>query len=291
MTPSPAKWPSSIILVGCGNMGGALLKAWLANGFDPQQVCIIDPSIIDSSSAPDIFSTLQWVAHASALPSSFLSPDSRQAVVLAVKPQIMETAINELCSVPGFNPDHKGRFFISLAAGTDLAALGAQLGPVPIIRTMPNTPASIGAGASVLCKNAFCPEDIFDLAQNLLRSVGEAFAISDEKLIDAVTALSGSGPAYVFALIEAMGKAGVELGLPQPLAERLALLTVAGAGKLAHQSTIAPATLRANVTSPGGTTAAALSVLLDGQSGLDALILSAMTKAKDRARELSSPAS
>ena len=291
MTPSPAKWPSSIILVGCGNMGGALLKAWLANGFDPQQVCIIDPSIIDSSTTPDIFSTLQWVAHASALPSSFLAPDSRQAVVLAVKPQIMETAINELCSVPGFNPDQEGRFFISLAAGTDLAALGAQLGPVPIIRTMPNTPASIGAGASVLCKNAFCPEDIFDLSQNLLQAVGEAFAIDDESLIDAVTALSGSGPAYVFALIEAMEKAGVELGLPQPLAERLALLTVAGAGKLAHQSTAPPAILRTNVTSPGGTTAAALSVLLDGQSGLDALILSAMTKAKDRARELSSPAS
>ena len=286
MTPSPAKWPSSIILVGCGNMGGALLKAWLANGFDPQQVCIIDPS-----PAPEAFSTLQWVPQAADLPPAFIVPDSLQAVVLAVKPQIMETAIQALCSVPGFKPDHKGRFFISLAAGTDLAALGAQLGSVPIIRTMPNTPAAIGSGASVLCKNTICPEDIFDLAQNLLRSVGEAFAIDDESLIDAVTALSGSGPAYVFALIEAMGKAGVELGLPQPLAERLALLTVAGAGKLAHQSTIAPATLRANVTSPGGTTAAALSVLLDGQSGLDALILSAMTKAKDRARELSSPAS
>ena len=267
-------------------MGGALLKAWLANGFDPQQVCIIDPS-----PALEAFSTLQWVPQAADLPPAFIVPDSLQAVVLAVKPQIMETAIQALCSVPGFKPDHNGRFFISLAAGTDLEALGAQLGSVPIIRTMPNTPAAIGSGASVLCKNTSCPEDIFDLAQNLLRSVGEAFAIDDESLIDAVTALSGSGPAYVFALIEAMEKAGVELGLPQPLAEQLALLTVAGAGKLAHQSTAPPATLRANVTSPGGTTAAALSVLLDGQNGLDALILSAMTKAKDRARELSSPAS
>ena len=145
-------------------------------------------------------------------------------------------------------------------------------------------------GPRVLCKNAICPQDIFDLSQNLLSSVGEAFAISDEKLIDAVTALSGSGPAYVFALIEAMEKSGVALGLPQNLAERLALLTVAGAGRLAHQSTLSPATLRANVTSPGGTTAAALSVLLDEQNGLDALMLSAMTKAKERAIQLSAPA-
>jgi pyrroline-5-carboxylate reductase len=199
--------------------------------------------------------------------------------VLAVKPQSMGEALPGLAAL-----GNGTTLFLSIAAGTPIESLEAALGPrSPIVRAMPNTPAAIGRGITALVGNARADEPALALAEALMQAVGRTVRLSDESLMDAVTAVSGSGPAYVFLLIEALAAAGEAEGLGRDLALALARATVAGAGALAESSERSPAELRTDVTSPGGTTAAALAVLTDG---LPPLIRRAVAAAAARSREL-----
>ena len=274
MSAAAAGGGGEVLLVGCGKMGGALLQGWLDRGSAGRFV-VVEP---DSGGA--VFAGRPEVAlHREAVTLDLdLRPD---VVVLAVKPQMMTDAIR-----------HYGRFaggptvFLSIAAGKTLAYFARQLGEgAAIVRAMPNTPAAIGRGITVACANpAVAPAQIA-LCERLLATVGEVAWVEDEALIDAVTAVSGSGPAYVFLLIECLAKAGVAAGLPEALAVRLARATVAGAGELARRSGEAAAILRQNVTSPGGTTQAALEVLM-APDGLEPLLGRAVAAAARRSREL-----
>ena len=209
-----------------------------------------------------------------------LSPD---AVVFAVKPQIIADV------VPGYRRFVRPQtLFVSIAAGTTIAGLARHLGAdAAIVRCMPNTPAAIGRAITVACPNPLVSETQRRLSDALLAAIGESAWVEDEALMDAVTAVSGSGPAYVFLLIEALAAAGARVGLPADLALRLARETVAGAGELARQSPEAPARLRENVTSPGGTTRAALDILM-AEHGLPELLDRAVAAAAARSRELAS---
>jgi pyrroline-5-carboxylate reductase len=258
-----------LVLLGCGKMGSALLAGWLAAGVPAGAVHVIDP-------APSDWLRGSGVAVNGALPAA------PAVVLLAVKPQMMGAAL------PALQALGNGRtLFVSIAAGTRIAALEAALGPAtPIVRTMPNTPAMVGRGITALVGNARATAGDLALARALMAAVGEVVDLASEDQIDAVTALSGSGPAYVFHLIEAMAAAGAAQGLPPELAMRLARATVCGAGELAHRAPDSAAQLRVNVTSPGGTTAAALSVLMDPQAGLPPLMARAVAAAAARGREL-----
>jgi pyrroline-5-carboxylate reductase len=260
---------SGMVLLGCGKMGGAMLEGWLARGVEPGSVLVIDPG------APD------WLAERGVRVNDDL-PDSAGIVVLAVKPQIMADAIGQVA------PLGRGEtVFLSVAAGTTIAWLEDQLGAeTPIVRAMPNTPAAIGRGITAITGNDAAGTKALDMAEALLKAVGKVARVAEEEQMDAVTAVSGSGPAYVFHLIEAMADAGAELGLPRDLALTLALETVAGAGALAQEADEKPGQLRENVTSPGGTTAAALNVLMDEDRGFRPLLLEAMRAAAERGREL-----
>jgi pyrroline-5-carboxylate reductase len=265
---------TSILLVGCGKMGGALLSGWRANGAADSFV-IVEPN---KQSIPNIGgnSNITFVQDFAGIPSTFL-PD---AIVMAVKPQ----AMNDV--VPAYTGLATSALTLSIAAGTPISFFEALFGTsASIVRAMPNTPAAIGRGMSVLCANKSTTDNQKKLAEILMQAAGAVEWIADENLMDAVTALSGSGPAYVFHLIEAMASAGEALGLKPELAAKAALQTVAGAGELARLSSEAPSVLRQNVTSPGGTTAAALDVLM-AEDGLRALMERAMTAARDRGREL-----
>jgi pyrroline-5-carboxylate reductase len=178
-----------------------------------------------------------------------------------------------------------GTLFVSIAAGKTIGFFEKHLGPVAVIRAMPNTPAQVGRGISVACANGKVKADQRALAERLLSSVGEVGWVDDEELIDAVTAVSGSGPAYVFLLAECLAAAGEAVGLPKDLAMRLARATVSGAGELLHQSKESAEKLRQNVTSPGGTTLAALNVLM-ADDGLRPLMIKAVQAAARRSREL-----
>ncbi len=259
-----------MVLLGCGKMGSALLAGWLARGVAPESVHVIDP-------APSDWLMAQGVAVNEAL------PDAPAVVLLAVKPQMMGTALPAIAAYGG-----GATLFLSIAAGTSLAQLGAALGDTsPIIRAMPNTPAAVGRGVSALIGNEHRSEADMGLADALMAAVGTTLRLENEAQMDAVTALSGSGPAYVFHLIEAMAKAGEVEGLAPEMAMKLARATVIGAGELAHQATESAEELRVNVTSPGGTTAAALSVLMDPESGLPPLMARTIRAAAARSRELS----
>jgi pyrroline-5-carboxylate reductase len=265
---------TSILLVGCGKMGGALLSGWCANGAADSFV-IVEPN---KQSIPNIGgnSNITFVQDFAGIPSTFL-PD---AIVMAVKPQ----AMNDV--VPAYTGLATSALTLSIAAGTPISFFEALFGTsASIVRAMPNTPAAIGRGMSVLCANKSTTDNQKKLAEILMQAAGAVEWIADENLMDAVTALSGSGPAYVFHLIEAMASAGEALGLKPELAAKAALQTVAGAGELARLSSETPSVLRQNVTSPGGTTAAALDVLM-AEDGLRALMERAMTAARDRGREL-----
>ena len=262
----------SVLLVGCGNMGFAMLKGWLAQD-SGLQAYVVEPAEALRVRAAE--AGAQTVEKASDLPED-LTPD---LTFLAVKPQVMGAVVPEYAHLA----DGKTTF-VSVAAGTMMDSLAAMLpGSTPLIRCMPNTPAAIGVGMMVCCANDHASDTAKALASKLLAASGQVEWIDDEALMDAVTALSGSGPAYVFHLIEAMGKAGAELGLPAELAAKMAMQTVMGAGKLAAKSDTPPGTLREQVTSPGGTTAAALSVLMQR---LTPLMTEAMTAARDRGVEL-----
>ncbi len=258
-----------LVLLGCGKMGSAMLEGWLAGGLDPASVHVIDP-------VPSDWLKAQGVHLNAAL------PDAPAILVVAVKPQMMDAAVPQAATMGGGNT-----VVLSIAAGTTIAHFETAFGSdTPIIRAMPNTPAAIGKGITALIGNAHVSEAQLALAETLLAAVGKTVRLSDESQMDAVTALSGSGPAYVFHLIETMAAAGVTQGLPEDLAMQLALTTVSGAGALAEASEDDPTRLRINVTSPNGTTQAALEVLMDEDSGFPSLLNRAIKAAADRSREL-----
>jgi pyrroline-5-carboxylate reductase len=262
----------NILLVGAGKMGSALLEGWLGLGVDPVGVTVIEPQPI-----PEIAALTARGLRLN--PAS--RPSRTDAVVIAVKPQ---TAPEALAGIAGRIAP--GAVVISIMAGRTLAFLEAALpADTAIVRAMPNTPAAIGRGITVAVPNARVTPAQRDLAHRLLAATGVVEWIDDEALMDAVTAVSGSGPAYIFLLAESLARAGERAGLPAALAASLARATVAGAGELLHRSPHDPATLRHNVTSPGGTTAAALEVLMSAD-GLDALMERAIAAATRRSREL-----
>jgi pyrroline-5-carboxylate reductase len=258
-----------LVLLGCGKMGSAMLAGWLSRDVQPDAVHVIDPAPSD------------WLRGTGVRINAGLPPAPAVAV-LAVKPQMMGAALPQLAALGDGDT-----LFVSIAAGTTLAALASALGAQsPIIRAMPNTPAAVGAGISATIGNAHVKPGHLEQAEHLLSSVGKVVALERESQMDAVTGLSGSGPAYVFHMIEAMAQAGEAQGLAPDLAMQLARATVVGAAKLADDSADSAATLRENVTSPNGTTAAALSMLMDDATGLPPLMARTIKAAADRSREL-----
>ena len=266
-----------LILVGAGKMGGAMLEGWLADGLDPKSVTVLDPVPGASIKALADKQGLNLAGDAAAL------PQDAAVMVLAVKPQIMDEV---LAVVKGAVSERT--VALSIAAGKTIASLATHIGrDAAIVRSMPNTPAAIGRGITVACANDRVRPEQKNHCDELLQAAGVVAWTEDETALDAVTAVSGSGPAYVFLLAECMEEAGVQAGLERGLARQLARETVSGAGELLRQSDEDAATLRQNVTSPGGTTAAALEVLM-GPDGLQGLMVRAVKAAADRSRELSS---
>ena len=265
-----------ICLIGCGKMGGALLTGWQQDTSLKARFTVIDPFLTPASDQP----STAYLAGVADLSSGY-HPD---LVILAVKPQMMADVLSSLSGLGG--PE---TCFLSIAAGLSTARLSTQLGrPVRWLRAMPNTPAAIGQGVSALYAAADVPDAMTVLCRRLLSAVGDVVDLPDEGLMNAVTALSGSGPAYVFLLAEVMAAAGQKLGLPADLANRLARQTVSGAGALmAADPDTGADQLRRNVTSEGGTTAAALSVLMT-DAGLQPLFDKALQAAEARGAELDS---
>ena len=261
-----------IVLVGAGKMGGGLLEGWLRGGLDPNRVAILEPN-----PAPQIAAL---GARGVRLNPSIASLGHAAALVIAVKPQVAPQVVPTLAPLVGAST-----IVVSIMAGRTLSSLaGALPRDAAVARAMPNLPAAIGRGISVAVAQRTSTAQRA-LAQKLLAAAGPVEWVEDESLLDAVTAVSGSGPAYVFLLAEALAQAGVAAGLPAPLAAKLARETVAGAGELLHRSTLEAATLRENVTSPDGTTAAALEVL-GGKDGMAMLMTKAVAAAAKRSREL-----
>lgn len=260
-----------IVLAGAGKMGGALLDGWLAAGLDPARVAVIEPHPAPAIAALAARGVRLNDAAASA---------NVAAIVIAVKPQIADQVMPAIAPMAGAET-----LVVSIMAGRTLAFLARSLPNArALVRAMPNTPASIGRGITVAVPLQVS-EGQRDLAHRLLAATGSVEWVADEKLMDAVTAVSGSGPAYVFLLAEALAQAGVAAGLPPGLAAKLARVTVAGAGELLHRSALDAAALRQNVTSPGGTTAAALDVLMS-DDGLAELMTKAVAAATERSRKL-----
>lgn len=258
-----------LVLLGCGKMGSALLSGWLKAGLKPDAVWVIEPNPTD------------WLIETGVHLNEGL-PTAPAVALLAVKPQMMGKALPALQAM-----GNGTTLFVSIAAGTTIASFEAVLGDrTPIVRTMPNTPAMVGRGITALVGNGQVSDEDMALARALMAAVGQVVELEREELIDAVTAVSGSGPAYVFHLIEAMAAAGEAEGLPADVAMQLARATVCGAGELAFQRPETAAQLRINVTSPGGTTAAALEVLMEAETGFPALLRRAVKAAADRGREL-----
>lgn len=266
--------PSSLVLVGAGKMGGSMLEGWLANGMAPEGVAVLDPRPSDE---------MTRLCQERGIALNPTTPGAPEVVVLAIKPQLLDDAAAQVNAILG-----PQTVLVSVLAGKTIGDLRARLpAATAIVRAMPNLPASIGRGATGAAPSGEVTEQQRRAADALLRCVGIVEWLESEDLIDAVTALSGSGPAYVFHLVECLAEAGKAAGLPADLAERLARATVTGAGELLFQSELPPATLRQNVTSPGGTTAAALNVLMADPNGLQVLMREAVAAAKRRAGELS----
>ncbi len=272
------KRDSPILLVGCGKMGGALLRGWLRQGLDRTEIHVVEPAP-EAAEAVGEELGVAVIASLAQAPADFVA----DTVVFAVKPQVMDGIIPHYRAMA-----ERGAVCLSIAAGKPIAFFRGHLGnDAAIVRAMPNTPAAVSRGITAACASETVTAAQRSVCQHLLEAVGETVWLEDETLIDPVTAVSGSGPAYVFLLIEVMAQAGVEQGLPPDVAERLARATVAGSGELARQSQDAADTLRRNVTSPGGTTAAALEVLMS-EDGLGALMSRAVEAATRRSRELAS---
>jgi pyrroline-5-carboxylate reductase len=260
---------NGLVLLGCGKMGSAMLQGWLADGLPPASVWVIDPNPSD------------WLRGTGVQINADL-PEAPAIVLVAVKPQMMGEALPVLR-----DRGNGATLFVSVAAGTPISAFEEALGAqTPIVRAMPNTPAAVGRGITAIIGNAHATPEQLDLAEMLLQAVGQVVRLEGEEQMDAVTGLSGSGPAYVFHMIECMAKAGEAQGLAPALAMQLAQATVAGAGALAEAADETPAELRRNVTSPNGTTQAGLEVLMDEEAGLPPLMLRTVAAAADRSREL-----
>jgi pyrroline-5-carboxylate reductase len=262
---------TTIVLAGAGKMGGAMLSGWLAQGLDARRVVVIEPYPSDEISA--------LVTKGVGLNPSPADIGAVATLVIALKPQSFREAGAVLKSIVG-----SSTLTVSIMAGTTIASISEVCGG-SVVRAMPNTPAAIGRGmtVAVAARNVSAAQRA--VADALLRATGSVEWIDDENLMDAVTAVSGSGPAYIFLLAEELARAGVEAGLPPELATRLARETVAGSGELLHRSDLPSATLRQNVTSPGGTTAAALEVLM-GPDGMQSLLTRAVAAATRRSKEL-----
>ncbi|MEZ5931349.1 MAG: pyrroline-5-carboxylate reductase [Alphaproteobacteria bacterium] len=264
-----------ILLVGSGKMGSALLGGWLDHGLLKTDVLVVEPSAAGREAVAGL--GVEAVAGPEALPAGL----AFRAVIFAVKPQMMADVL------PAYRETVRdGTLVLSIAAGTAIERFEAAFGEATaVVRAMPNTPAAIGKGATALYANARVSEQQRGLAEALMSAVGEVHWLEDEEQMHAVTAMSGGGPAYVFLLIETLAKAGIASGLPEALAWPMARTTVIGSGALAAASEEPAATLRKNVTSPGGTTQAALEVLM-ADDGVQPLFDRAMRAASDRSREL-----
>ena len=272
MTPT---LPNALTLIGAGRMGGALLRGWLDLGLAPANVLVIDPAPAADMQA---LCASKGVALNPAPPYR-----AADVLVLAIKPQMLDTAASELSVHLGADT-----LVLSIMAGKTIADIASRLPAASaIVRSMPNTPAAVGRGVTGAVASASISPLQRNCAQALLSAVGGVVWLDSEDLIDAVTAVSGSGPAYVFLLAEAMTDAGEKAGLPRDIAAQLARATVEGAGELMYrEQETSPAQLRVNVTSPGGTTAAALGVLM-ADDGMTELMTRAVAAAKRRAGELS----
>jgi pyrroline-5-carboxylate reductase len=266
--------PKSLVLVGAGKMGGAMLQGWLSVGLEPKAVTVLDPRPSDE---------MTELCRKTGLALNPAEPAREpETLVLATKPQMLDDAAASVDGLIG-----PGTLVVSILAGKTIGDLRSRLPQArAIVRAMPNLPASIGRGATGAAASPEVSERQRLLADALLRANGIVEWLPSEDLIDAVTAVSGSGPAYVFHLVECLAEAGIAAGLPAELAGRLARATVSGAGELLYRSDLPAATLRENVTSPGGTTAAALQVLTADPGGLKALMRDAVAAAKRRAEEL-----
>ncbi|MGC1349352.1 MAG: pyrroline-5-carboxylate reductase [Xanthobacteraceae bacterium] len=272
-SPSLHDFSGLIVLAGAGKMGGALLDGWLRAGLDPAKVAVIEPA-----PAPQITALAARGLRLNPHPSALTDV---AAIVVAVKPQTADRAMPAIAPLAAAST-----VVVSIMAGRTLRFLSYSLKNAgAFVRAMPNTPASIGRGITVAVPLRVSAAQR-DLAHRLLAATGTVEWVEDEKLMDAVTAVSGSGPAYIFLLAEALAEAGAAAGLPRELADKLARETVAGSGELLHRSSLDAATLRKNVTSPGGTTAAALDVLM-GNDGLAQLMKKAIAAATERSRKLS----
>ena len=262
-----------LVLVGAGKMGSALLEGWLSLGLPAQQTIVLEPH-----PSPEVLALTKR--------GIVLNPPETSkatALVLAIKPQVAAEVLPTL--MPWVSAD---TLVLSIMAGRTLSFLQRMLPSAKaLVRAMPNTPASIKRGVTVVAPNDHVDGLQRDLAHLLFAAIGQVEWIEDEALMDAVTAVSGTGPAYLFLLAECLARAGVALGLPADLSDRIARATISGAGELLHQSTLPAATLRENVTSPGGTTAAAMTVLM-APTGLGPLIENAVSQAARRSRELAS---
>ena len=269
---SLASLSGTLVLVGAGKMGGAMLDGWLRLGLDPKQVVVIEPQPTNETAA--------LASRGLRLNPKLDAVHDTAVLVIAVKPQVAPQAVPVLAPLVSAKTT-----VVSIMAGRTLGFLERALPQAAIVRAMPNTPAAIGRGMTVAVGNARVSAAARELAHALLTAIGAVEWIDDEALMDAVTAVSGSGPAYVFLLAETLARAGVAAGLPAALAEQLARETVSGSGELLHRSPLPAATLRTNVTSPGGTTAAALEVLM-AKDGIDPLMTKAVAAATRRGKEL-----
>lgn len=261
-----------LVLLGCGKMGSAMLQGWLGDGLPPSAVHVLDPYPSD------------WLIELAAqgLHLNKPLPNSPAVCIIAVKPQMMGEALPALQQIA-----QSETVFLSIAAGTSIASFQSVLGDdCRIVRAMPNTPAAISQGITALIGNSIASAEDVALCETLLQAVGDTVVLDAEEQMDAVTAVSGSGPAYVFHLIETLAAAGEAQGLPADLAMKLAKKTVAGSGALAAQADESPTQLRINVTSPNGTTQAALEVLMDPETGFPKILNQGVQAAANRSREL-----
>jgi pyrroline-5-carboxylate reductase len=270
------KLSGTLVLVGAGKMGGAMLEGWLKGGAEASRIVALDPS-----PPPEVKALLE--RSGVRLNPGVDAIDDAEVVVMAVKPQLMEDVLPGVVPLKAAKP-----LILSVAAGKTIASFERHFGAdAAVIRTIPNTPAAVGRGITAMAANANVSPAQLALARSLLAAVGEVVTVENEAMIDAVTAVSGSGPAYVFYLTECLAAAGEKAGLPKDLAMQLARATVSGAGELMRQSGIEAATLRQNVTSPKGTTYAALQVLM-AENGMQPLFDKAIEEATKRSRELAS---
>jgi pyrroline-5-carboxylate reductase len=269
------RFRGTLVLLGAGKMGGAMLDGWLARGLDPKRVVVLDPKPGKNIKA------LTRRGLKLNPKQNGKKPMQATALVIAVKPQVAADTLPAVRPMIG-----RGTLVLSIMAGRTLGFLAEHAGNgAALVRAMPNTPAAIGRGITVAVPARGVSATQRKLTTDLLAATGAVEWVKDESLMDAVTAVSGSGPAYVFLLAETLARAGAAAGLPAPLAERLARATVAGSGELLHQSPLGTDVLRQNVTSPGGTTAAALAVLM-ADPGMAGLMARAVEAAAKRSREL-----